>query len=178
MFDHQGGLGGSQLGLESLMAEIHERRLRLIMRISFFIRDIYLITMIILTSNLIVGVHHPHWFCHQREECDRLTGMLELQKQHFKQVLCCLELHWCFEFPSLFKSWKWCLKKVLLQELEYLGGQLREESIRCDRLEEQMNDLTELHQVISTLGDDDDGGVFVQSILWWGYCFCCLFCRS
>jgi cation transport ATPase len=51
-----------------------------------------------------------------REECDRLTGMLELQKQHFKQ------------------------------ELEYLGGQLREESIRCDRLEEQMNDLTELHQ--------------------------------
>lgn len=56
--------------------------------------------------------------------------MLELQKQHFKQ------------------------------ELEYLGGQLREESIRCDRwascscynslvvprLEEQMNDLTELHQ--------------------------------
>jgi len=73
---HLGGLGGSQLGLESLMAEIHERR----------------------------------------EECDRLTGMLELQKQHFKQ------------------------------ELEYLGGQLREESIRCDRLEEQMNDLTELHQ--------------------------------
>ena len=60
MFDHQGGLGGSQLGLESLMAEIHERRLRLIMRISLFIRDIYLITMIILTSNLIVGVHHPH----------------------------------------------------------------------------------------------------------------------
>ena len=57
------------------------------------------------------------------------------------------------------------MKKVLLQELEYLGGQLREESIRCDRLEEQMNDLTELHQVISTLGDDDDGGVFVQSIL-------------
>lgn len=73
---HLGGLGGSQLGLESLMAEIHERR----------------------------------------EECDRLTGVLELQKQHFKQ------------------------------ELEYLGGQLREESIRCDRLEEQMNDLTELHQ--------------------------------
>ena len=60
---HLGGLGGSQLGLESLMAEIHERR----------------------------------------EECDRLTGVLELQKQHFKQ------------------------------ELEYLGGQLREESIRCDR---------------------------------------------
>ena len=50
------------------------------------------------------------------------------------------------------------MKKVLLQELEYLGGQLREESIRCDRLEEQMNDLTELHQV-STLGDVDDGGV-------------------
>ena len=39
----------------------------------------------------------------RREECDRLTGVLELQKQHFKQ------------------------------ELEYLGGQLREESIRCDR---------------------------------------------
>jgi len=73
---HLGGLVGSKLGLESLMAEIHENR----------------------------------------EECDRLTGMLELQKQHFKQ------------------------------ELEYLGGQLREESIRCDRLEEQMNDLTELHQ--------------------------------
>jgi len=73
---HLGGLGGSQLGLESLMSEIHERR----------------------------------------EDCDRLTGLLELQKQHFKQ------------------------------ELEYLGGQLREESIRCDRLEEQMNDLTELHQ--------------------------------
>ena len=50
MFDNQGGLGGSQLGLESLMAEIHERRLVSIMRISFFIRDIYLITMIILTS--------------------------------------------------------------------------------------------------------------------------------
>merc|ERR1719431_1978092 len=69
-------MGGSQLGLESLMAEIHERR----------------------------------------EECDRLTRELELQRQHFKQ------------------------------ELEYLGAQLREESIRCDRLEEQMNDLTELHQ--------------------------------
>ena len=53
------------------------------------------------------------------------------------------------------------MKKVLLQELEYLGGQLREESIRCDRLEEQMNDLTELHQV-STLSDVDGGGVFVQ----------------
>ena len=50
MFDHQGGLGGSQLGLESLMAEIHERRLIPIIRISFFICDIYLITMIILTS--------------------------------------------------------------------------------------------------------------------------------
>merc|ERR1719431_829820 len=69
-------MGGSQLGLESLMAEIHERR----------------------------------------EECDRLTRELELQRQHFKQ------------------------------ELEYLGAQLREESIRCDRLEEQMIDLTELHQ--------------------------------
>ena len=32
------------------------------------------------------------------------------------------------------------------QELEYLGGQLREEAVRCERLEEQMNDLTELHQ--------------------------------
>ena len=82
------------------------------------------------------------------------------------------------KFHSLIKSWKWCSKKVLLQELEYLGGQLREESIRCDRLEEQMNDLTELHQVISTLGDVDDGGVFVQSILWWWYCCCCSFCRS
>ena len=92
MFDNQGGLGGSQLGLESLMAEIHERRLRLIMRISFFIRDIYLITMIIPTSYLIAAVVHPHWFCHQREECDRLTGMLELQKQHFKEVLCFIEI--------------------------------------------------------------------------------------
>ena len=43
-------------------------------------------------------------------------GRLELQRQHFKQ------------------------------ELEYLGGQLREEAVRCERLEEQMNDLTELHQ--------------------------------
>ena len=176
MFDHQGGLGGSQLGLESLMAEIHERRLRLIMRISFF--HLWHLSDHDDHSSNLIGVHHPHWFCHQREECDRLTGMLELQKQHFKQVLCFLELHWCFEFPSLFKSWKWCFKKVLLQELEYLGGQLREESIRCDRLEEQMNDLTELHQVISTLGDDDDGGVFVQSILWCWYCCCCSFCRS
>lgn len=66
----------SQLGLESLMAEIHERR----------------------------------------EECDKLTRELEIQRQHFKQ------------------------------ELEYLGGQLREEAVRCERLEEQMNDLTELHQ--------------------------------
>ena len=51
------------------------------------------------------------------------------------------------------------MKKVLLQELEYLGGQLREESIRCDRLEEQMNDLTELHQVCRN-DDVDGGGVF------------------
>ena len=57
MFDHQGGLGGSQLGLESLMAEIHERRLRLIMRISFFIRDIYLITVIIPTRLLVFIIH-------------------------------------------------------------------------------------------------------------------------
>ena len=54
----------------------------------------------------------------RREECDKLARELEIQKQHFKQ------------------------------ELEYLGGQLREEAIRCERLEEQMNDLTELHQVI------------------------------
>jgi len=66
----------TQLGLESLMSEIHERR----------------------------------------EECDKLARDLELQRQQFKQ------------------------------ELEYLGGQLREETVRCDRLEEQMNDLTELHQ--------------------------------
>lgn len=65
-----------QLGLQSIMDEIHERR----------------------------------------EECDKLARELEIQKQHFKQ------------------------------ELEYLGGQLREEAIRCERLEEQMNDLTELHQ--------------------------------
>ena len=52
----------------------------------------------------------------RREECDKLARELEIQKQHFKQ------------------------------ELEYLGGQLREEAIRCERLEEQMNDLTELHQ--------------------------------
>lgn len=52
----------------------------------------------------------------RREECDKLARELEIQKQHFKQ------------------------------ELEFLGGQLREEAIRCERLEEQMNDLTELHQ--------------------------------
>merc|ERR1719147_365775 len=52
----------------------------------------------------------------RREESDRLTSELEHLRQHFKQ------------------------------ELEYLGSQLREESIRCERLEEQMNDLTELHQ--------------------------------
>merc|ERR1719412_3064309 len=52
----------------------------------------------------------------RREECDKLARELEIQRQHFKQ------------------------------ELEYLGGQLREEAIRCERLEEQMNDLTELHQ--------------------------------
>merc|ERR1719147_178881 len=52
----------------------------------------------------------------RREESDKLTRELEMQRQHFKQ------------------------------ELEYLGGQLREEAVRCERLEEQMNDLTELHQ--------------------------------
>ena len=52
----------------------------------------------------------------RREECDKLARELEIQRQHFKQ------------------------------ELEYLGGQLREEAIRCERLEEAMNDLTELHQ--------------------------------
>jgi len=52
----------------------------------------------------------------RREECDKLARELEIQRQHFKQ------------------------------ELEYLGGQLRDEAIRCERLEEQMNDLTELHQ--------------------------------
>ena len=52
----------------------------------------------------------------RREECDKLTRELDIQRQHFKQ------------------------------ELEYLGGQLREETIRCERLEEAMNDLTELHQ--------------------------------
>merc|ERR1719147_329426 len=52
----------------------------------------------------------------RREESDRLTSELEHLRQHFKQ------------------------------ELEYLGSQLREESIRCERLEEQINDLTELHQ--------------------------------
>jgi len=52
----------------------------------------------------------------RREECDKLARELEIQRQHFKQ------------------------------ELEFLGTQLREEAIRCEKLEEQMNDLTELHQ--------------------------------
>ena len=52
----------------------------------------------------------------RREECDKLTRELEIQRLHFKQ------------------------------ELEYLGTQLREEAARCERLEDQMNDLTELHQ--------------------------------
>jgi len=52
----------------------------------------------------------------RREECDKLTRELDIQRQHFKQ------------------------------ELEYLGGQLREEASRCERLEDAMNDLTELHQ--------------------------------
>ena len=50
------------------------------------------------------------------QECDKLNRELDIQRQHFKQ------------------------------ELEYLGGQLREEVIKCERLEEAMNDLTELHQ--------------------------------
>jgi len=52
----------------------------------------------------------------RREETDRLSEALEVQRQHFKQ------------------------------ELEFLGDQLRDERFRCERLEEQMNDLTELHQ--------------------------------
>ena len=52
----------------------------------------------------------------RRDECDKLNRELDIQRQHFKQ------------------------------ELEYLGSQLREEAIRCERLEEAMNDLTELHQ--------------------------------
>merc|ERR1719342_153200 len=52
----------------------------------------------------------------RREECDKLARELEIQRQHFKQ------------------------------ELEFLGTQLREGAIRCEKLEEQMNDLTELHQ--------------------------------
>jgi len=52
----------------------------------------------------------------RREETDRLSESLEVQRQHFKQ------------------------------ELEFLGDQLRDERFRCERLEEQMNDLTELHQ--------------------------------
>lgn len=52
----------------------------------------------------------------RREETDRLSEQLDVQRQHFKQ------------------------------ELEFLGEQLREERFRCERLEEQMNDLTELHQ--------------------------------
>jgi hypothetical protein len=52
----------------------------------------------------------------RREETDRLSEALDVQRQHFKQ------------------------------ELEFLGEQLRDERFRCERLEEQMNDLTELHQ--------------------------------
>ncbi|KAK0182194.1 hypothetical protein PV327_000356 [Microctonus hyperodae] len=36
--------------------------------------------------------------------------------------------------------------KTLQQEVTYLSNALQEERFRCDRLEEQMNDLTELHQ--------------------------------
>ncbi|XP_057337009.1 transmembrane and coiled-coil domains protein 2 isoform X3 [Microplitis mediator] len=36
--------------------------------------------------------------------------------------------------------------KTLQQEVTFLSNALQEERFRCDRLEEQMNDLTELHQ--------------------------------
>lgn len=52
----------------------------------------------------------------KREETERLREELDEQRQHFKQ------------------------------ELEYLTEQLREERFRCERLEIQINDLTELHQ--------------------------------
>jgi hypothetical protein len=36
---------------------------------------------------------------------------------------------------------------LFFQEIEHLHDQLKEERERFERLEEQMNDLTELHQV-------------------------------